>query len=154
MPLSTLFQVLHLGGLAVYGLSLFYFSARLGAANEDTEGLCRVRRFLKWGPVLGLSMGALIAGGLGLFYQQNGGFFWETSTRAGQLDLLKHLGFLVLWVSHFHLEIWTQDPLRKLDGPSGPSDKAAWRVACSRVRIQLRLNTLAFASLFALSLWA
>jgi len=153
LPLSTLFLLLHLGGLAVYGLSLFYFSAQLGAGNKEEEGLQRVRRFLRWGPVLGLSMGALIAGGLGLFYQQNGAFVWDAATRSGQFELLKHLGFLVLWVSHFHLEIWTQDPLRKLDGPTGPSDKTAWQVACARVRLQLRLNTLAFASLCALSLW-
>lgn len=152
MTSSSLFQLLHLGGLAVYGLSLLYFSVRLRAPWDQKENVDRVRQFLRWGPVLGISMGALIAGGLGLFFLQQGGFVWETSTNEGLLTLLKHLGFLFLWISHFHLEIWTQDPLRKLDGPTGPTDPSSWSHTAQRVRLQLRLNAVVFSLLFGLSI--
>ena len=82
MSPTWIFCSLHLAGAAVYGLSVLFFVVLLSLAGTDEVRRARHRRFLSWGPVLGLSMGALIAGGIGLYYQQNGAFVWGTETHA------------------------------------------------------------------------
>jgi hypothetical protein len=151
MTQNALFQSLHFTGVAVYGLSILFFVILLWRSGSEAERLQRHRRFLSWGPVLGLSMGALIFGGLGLYYLEQGGFKWGLADRDEQLTAITHGLFLVLWVSHFHLEIWTQEPLRKLDGENGPSDMSAWEAACTRVSRQLRFNLLLFLAIAWLS---
>jgi hypothetical protein len=153
LPPTWIFCSLHLTGLAVYGFSILFFVVLLSLPGAEEIRRTRHFRFLSWGPVLGLSMGALIAGGLGLFYQQNGAFVWGTGTHEDQMVLLKHLSFLVLWISHFHLEIWTQDPLRKLTTLNSPEETAAWETACRRVGLQLRLNAAAFVLIGVLAFW-
>lgn len=153
MSPTWIFCSLHLAGAAVYGLSVLFFAVLLSLAGTDEVRRARHRRFLSWGPVLGLSMGALIAGGIGLYYQQHGAFVWGTETHEEQMVLLKHLSFLVLWVSHFHLEIWTQDPLRKLSPENSPEDASAWERTCRRVGWQLRFNAIAFLLIGALAFW-
>ena len=69
---------------------------------------------------MGLSMGALILGGLGAWYLQHGNAFeWPRETLKDQLSLAKIGVFLVLWVSSFHLEIWSLEPIRKAQRKGG-----------------------------------
>jgi len=151
MTTTGVSQSLHIFGVAIYGLSILFFVLLLWKTGTQAERRQRHQRFLNWGPVLGLSMGALIFGGLGLHYLNQGGFIWEIDTQEGQRTALKHGLFLILWISHFHLEIWTQEPLRKLDPEQKPEDAAAWTAACTRVSRQLRFNLALFLLLAGLS---
>ena len=151
MASETLFSILHYPAVALYSLSILFFAANLSRNGDMTQKRRRVKNFLSWGPVLGLSMGALIAGGLGLHYLAMDGFHWSTQGSDNQRVVLKHGIFLLLWISHFHLEIWTQEPLRKLETESSETPSPEWARAHRNVRHQLLLNSGLLLGLGALS---
>jgi len=153
MASETLFAALHYPATALYSLSILYFAVVLSLKGDVPTRRNRVHKFLSWGPVLGLSMGALIAGGLGLHYLAMDGFHWSTQDGEHQRTLIKHSVFLVLWVSHFHLEIWTQEPLRKLGNETQAEPSPAWSKAHHKVRRQLVFNSALILCLGGLSMW-
>lgn len=152
MTKYDLFQTLHFAGVAIYGLTAAGCWLAIGLAKDPIKKHRFVRMFLKAGPVLGLSLGALIFGGLGTHYLDFGGFIWSLETPESQQIATKHLLFLVFWVSHFHLEIWTQEPLRTLERTETKPDYEAWTTATRPVWRQLSFNILLFAGLGAYSL--
>lgn len=156
MAIDLFFSALHWLGATIYGGSLIAFSLLLAMRSlivgEQSEGVMRV--FKAWGPGLGLSMGALILGGAVMHFRTHGAFVWPTGTLAHQLILAQHLVFLALWASSFHLEIWTLDPVRKLEGPSGIQDRANYERACASATRQALLNATLFLICGSLGIFA
>ncbi|MEC7241851.1 MAG: hypothetical protein VXW32_11515 [Myxococcota bacterium] len=152
MSQYNLFQNLHVGGAIIYGLTAIGCWLAIATARSLEDNHRRVERFLALGPVLGLSLGALILGGLGLHYHIAGGFNWSFATPETQRTATTHLLFLVFWISHFHLEIWTIEPLRKLQREEDQPHLGNWKTATRPVFRQLSANVLLFAALAALSL--
>jgi len=143
LTLSWLFESLHWLGTTIYCGSVLGFALVLGLAPrlERVDEVAAMDIYRAWGAILGLAMGTLILGGLGAWYLQHGqSFRWPLDSVADQLSVAKHLVFLVLWVSSFHLEIWTLDPIRKLQAEGGISDRAAWDRTYGRVVSQLTVN--------------
>jgi uncharacterized membrane protein len=151
--MDFLFASLHWLGFTVYGGSLIAFALLMLAARlldpVEIEKVMRVWRY--WGAGLGVSMGALIFGGLARYYQLNGGFSWPLDTTAQQLTAAKHAAFLLLWASSFHLEIWTLEPLRKLERAGDPGP---WDAAAARVTRQATFNAVLFVVVGLLALAA
>jgi putative copper export protein len=154
--LITALALLHWIATALYGGSLTAFAVLLSMRHrlsplrpEDV-----MRTFRAWGAGLGLSMGALILSGLLIRFLQDGGFAWPADTDADVLRRAKAILFLVLWVSSFHLEIWTLEPCRKLDQGGVIQDAAAYEATSRRVNAQLWLNTALFWVIGALGLLA
>jgi hypothetical protein len=88
-------------------------------------------------------MGAIFFGGLGLHYLQAGGFVFTESMNSSQLPL-KYGIFALLWLSSFHLEIWTLQGVRNLDPNSElqvTEITPAYTAAAGRVSNQLLVNT-------------
>ncbi len=134
-------SVHHLGAM-VYGGSVIAFAVLLSVARrlESFDEVSVLDVYRAWGSGLGLAMGALIFGGLGAWYLQHGGFVWPLASEADQLSAVKLALFLVLWVSSFHLEIWTLEGIRKLQSQGSVSDPEAWGKAFDRVVSQLSVN--------------
>lgn len=152
--LAYLLSALHWLGVTIYGGGLLGFAALMLASRllEPIDLRVVMRAWRYWGAILGLSMGGLILGGLGGYYLEHGAFTWPLDTAAQRLIAAKHAVFLVLWFSSFHLEIWTLEPLRRLD-PDGP-DAAGWAAAARRVTAQATLNALLFLAVGLLALAA
>ncbi len=152
--LSYLLIALHWLGVTVYGGGLLGFAALMVSAHvlEAIDLRVVLRAWRYWGATLGLSMGGLILGGLGAYYLEHGAFSWPLDTAPQRLTAAKHALFLPLWFSSFHLEIWTLEPLRRLD-PDGP-DAAAWEAAARRVTAQASVNALLFIAVGLLALAA
>ena len=108
-------------GFLVYGGGIFAFallsllSARLG--GPSTALILRVYR--AFGPGLGLGLGATVLGALTFHYGTVGAFTWgaEAAT-GGAVGFASWLVFFGIWASNIQLEVWTLEPLRKLD-PDG-----------------------------------
>ena len=149
MSQYDLFQTLHLTGAALYGLTAVGCWVAITAARSPETNHRQVERFLALGPVLGLSLGALILGGLGVHYHEAGGFHWDFDTPETKQTAIKHLVFLMFWVSHFHLEIWTQEPLRKLQREEDKPDLEVWQDVTKPVWRQLTVNVVLFVTLAA-----
>ena len=115
-------------GFVAYGGPLVAFAFLLGFRSQvlalDTVGL--VRAFRSLGPVLGLSLGLCVLGGLSAHALQHGGFSWSLE-RPG--ELVAWASFFALWVSNIRLEIWTLDPLRLLDKDGVITDEATYASA-------------------------
>lgn len=144
MTLSWLFEALHWLGTTVYCGSVLSFALVLSLAPrlERVNEVAVMDVYRAWGAILGLSMGALIFGGLGAWFLQHGQTFtWPAASERDQLSIAKHGVFLLLWTSSFHLEIWTLDPIRKLQASGAISDRAAWDETYGRVVGQLTVNT-------------
>ncbi|MEE2751878.1 MAG: hypothetical protein VX519_10640 [Myxococcota bacterium] len=145
--LSLLFSLsmwVHLLGAVLYGGPLVCFAIALsiparfsGVGRHQLIGM-----YQRFGSLMGLSMGALIFGGIGLHWAQ-WGLHWPGGGVSGQLGI-KYGVFFVLWVSSFHLEIWTIDPIRL-----GAPEPAKHVVRFIR---QLQVNSLLFLAVLALSL--
>ncbi len=152
MTSEWLLLTLHHLGVVVYGGSVIAFAVLLGLAPrlERLDERAVMGVFRAWGSGLGLSMGALIFGGLGAWYLQHGGLTWDAGTESDLISLFKLGFFVVLWASSFVLEIWTLDPIRK---PSS-ADSEAWRRAYGRVVSQLSINALLVVVIGALGVAA
>lgn len=98
-----------------------------------------IRAFRSFGSIFGLSMGATILTTLIIWYQDTGSFDLTWTT---QNDILTNLGvfvFLILWASNCILEIWTLDPLRKMDAPPRLDE---WDKAVNHFRQHLVLHAI------------
>jgi hypothetical protein len=71
-------------------------------------------------------MGGLVLGALAVHYLKAGRFAWSWSDGAHQLDLAAWLVFFVVWANNCRVEVWTLDPLRKLDKDGQISDRARY----------------------------
>lgn len=156
MVWELLLSVLQWVGACAYGGSLLAFAililVRETVAGPDTERVVRI--FQAWGPGLGLSMAALVYSSVGLYWLQHDfSFSWPLDTLPQQLTLASHLTFLALWASSFHLEIWTLDPVRKLDA-AGLSDRQGYEAAVRTVNIQMWVNVSLFLTAGCLLLLA
>ena len=114
----------------LYGGPLVAFTAvvlaaRLGAVPYLSLQQA-VRAYRAWGPGLGVSLGLTILFLLSAHWLQQGAFTWPGDTPHPQLTLAAWLTFFVLWVSNLWLEVWTLEPLRKLDAPDKPFDATAF----------------------------
>ena len=114
----------------------------LGADYDDgyvawLNGVEIFRAYRAWGPGLGLSLGATVFGGLGAHYLEHGAFAWSLERPA---ELLGWLTFFAMWVSNIKLEVWTLEPLRKLDRERGLTDEAAFEAATAPVARHLLVH--------------
>jgi hypothetical protein len=110
-----------------------------------------VRTYRAWGPGLGLSLGATVLGALLHRWFTTGGFTWGWATAAEQLDLAGWLCFLVMWASNVKLEVWTLEPLRKLDQDGVITDESAFAAGTRGLSRHLALQ--AVLALAVLILW-
>ncbi len=88
-------------------------------------------------------MGAIVFGGAGLHYGAAGGFGFPDTLASSQLPT-KYGIFAVLWVSSFHLEIWTLQGVRSIDPTSELQVSEVsqdYNQAASRVSNQLIFNS-------------
>jgi hypothetical protein len=141
-------------GLMVYGGSLLAMTILIGCARAGVIPYIRledaVRVYRAWGPGLGLSMGAIVFFGLSHHYLGTGAFHWP-------LDAATTPAWVVLflaWVSNLRLEVWTLDPLRKLDGEGGVGDTAAYREAAGTLLGHLVAQDLLIFATVVLFYWA
>lgn len=150
---TQVFKTIHITGIGVYSavVVLFAFYVAICRFREGSNTLIALRRFRSFGIVIGLSMGAIFFGGVGLQYAPDGVFIFQVPEFSGLMSL-KYLVFLVLWISSFHLEIWTLQGIRSIDPDLNllPSEIGQDYVAASnRVSNQLICNTgLLFALIY------
>ncbi len=146
MTLQTACLLLHTLGLAVYGGAVVLFAVLLAIpARRSRIGKHQLlTAYQAWGPFQGLAMGALIAGGIGV-HLFAWGLHWPPEGAAPGL-VAKYSVFFLLWVSSFHLEIWTLEPIRR-NAPEPASHVA-------RVSRQVQANALLFGIVLCLSFCA
>jgi len=101
-----------------------------------------VRTYRAWGPGLGLSLGACIVGTVLGHWLDHGSFDLGPDTPARPWMVAVYGVFLASWVSNIKLEIWTLEPLRKLDSdaPAPPPDAAAYSAATTRLSRHMMLH--------------
>ena len=119
-------------GFLMYGGPMIAFTILVVLApripHVQTWDVVRVYR--SWGPGFGLSLGAPVLGALSLHWIQAGSFTWADSTT---LESVGWVLFLVMWTSNFILEIWTLEPLRKLDQEGNVSDPSRYNAQTQRL---------------------
>ena len=137
--LQTLALALRDVGFVLYGGPLVAFAVLVGlrAHLVSANGVEIFRAYRAWGPGLGLSLGATVFGGLGAHYLEHGAFAWSLERPA---ELLGWLTFFAMWVSNIKLEVWTLEPLRKLDRERGLTDEAAFEAATAPVARHLLIH--------------
>lgn len=127
--MATLVHALVDLGSSVYAGLVVGFAILL-AVQPAVTGRPRSEVARVWrsaGPIVGLSMGAWVAGLIGERFVTTGTFAFGWADARAQLDLATWLVFGVLWVSSFVNEIWTMDPLRAAaDADGRPTDVAAF----------------------------
>lgn len=142
---SQLFQTIHLTGFGIYSSVVVFFTVYITFCrlSKSRTPLTAVRRYQWFGAILGLSMGAIVFGGAGLHYGAAGGFGFPDTLASSQLPT-KYGIFAVLWVSSFHLEIWTLQGVRSIDPTSELQVSEVsqdYNQAASRVSNQLIFNS-------------
>ena len=130
--------VVYAGGIACFAL-LAALSARVGGPPTAQV----LRMFRAFGPGLGISLGLTIFAALLGHFATMGSFSWGVHPDTGGLPGLLAWGvFFAAWVSNIQLEVWTLEPLRKLDpaGTGQATDAAALEHATRRVVRHLGLQ--------------
>ena len=140
--LITLSLLLRDLGFVMYGGSIFAFTTLIALAQRDVIPYVRleeaVRVYRAWGPGLGLSMGAIVFGALAHHFLTTGGFTWPLSAASTPAWAI----FFCAWVSNLRLEVWTLDPVRKLDDGQGITDRSAYETAVRWLVAHLASQTL------------
>ncbi|MFT5685093.1 MAG: MFS family permease, partial [Myxococcota bacterium] len=131
----TAAQILQNLGFLLYGGPLVAFTILIATADAlpHMKRWDLVRSYRAWGPGLGISLGASIFGMLVAYWLEHGSFSWGWSTPDEVQILAAWLTFFVLWVSNLKLEVWTLEPLRKLDSDGIVQDEAAYTAATGRL---------------------
>ncbi|MDG1482094.1 MAG: hypothetical protein P8R54_21055 [Myxococcota bacterium] len=131
----TAAQILQNLGFLLYGGPLVAFTIIITAASAlpHMKPWDLVRSYRAWGPGLGLSLGASIFGMLAAYWLKHGEFSWGWSTPGEVQILAAWVTFFIMWVSNLKLEVWTLEPLRKLDGDAGVTDEEAYSAATKRL---------------------
>ncbi len=131
-------------GFVVYGGPMVAWAILLAAQGRlnslDAPSIIRV--FRAWGPGFGLSLGACVLGALLTRYLETEAFYWSLDTPEQRLDTGVWGLFLLMWVSNIKLEIWTLDPLRKLDGEDGITDPDSYRSSATKLKRHLAVHAL------------
>ena len=113
--MRELVQILQYAGFALYALPILWSVLALMRASAASESLKTLRHFRRLGPLLGLSLGACILGTLAGIWLDHGVFELRWSTEAARVESAMYITFFAVWVSNIKLEVWTLEPLRKLD---------------------------------------
>lgn len=139
-------------GFLLYGGPLIAFTILVLLADRvSRDEPWRVVRVLQsWGPGLGVSLGFTVLGALSLRWLDHGQFSWGWDNLTQLWDLALWLSFLALWISNVRLEVWTLEPLRKLDRDGVLSDPVAYRERLGGVRVHLVFHTLLIVSVVVL----
>lgn len=136
---ATLLQNL---GFLLYAGPMIAFAILVGARRHiphlRTWDLMRTYR--AWGAGFGLSMGATVLGALARYGLQTGGFSWTFDSPEATLVSATFLCFFGLWASNIILEIWSLEPLRKLDKEGVIADVDAYEAAAGRFHRHLSLQ--------------
>jgi len=151
--MRDLANILQLVGFGLYALPILWCTALLLWKGEHPDIVVPLRHFRKFGPVLGLSLGACILGALVGIWMDHGEFTFNWSTDHGRLSGAAVITFFAVWVSNIKLEIWTLEPVRKLDHqpPQQPSDMPAFFRAVGSLRTHLMLHSVGLVSVVILS---
>ena len=130
----TAAQILHTLGFLLYGGPLVAFTILITTADviPHVKRWDLVRVYRAWGPGLGLSLGATILGRLTAYYIENGAFSWGWSSPEEIQVTAAWLTFFAMWISNLKLEVWTLEPLRKLDDGT-ITDEAAYASATQQL---------------------
>lgn len=125
-------------GFLVYGggICTFALMAQLSARVGGLPTAHVLRTYRGFGPGLGLGLGAAVFGALTAHFGMAGAFSWGLdAATGGAAGFAAWLVFFALWMSNIQLEVWTLEPLRKLDpdGTGVASDAAALDRATSAV---------------------
>lgn len=110
-----------------------------------------VRVYRAWGAGFGLSLGACILGGLSGYWLRTGSFAWGFGTSEEALISATFLVFFAMWISNLFLEVWTLEPLRKLDQNGVIKDEAAYRAGASKLSRHMLAQALLAASVAILA---
>lgn len=142
-------------GLMVYGGSLFALTILVACARIKVIPTVRlpeaIRVYRAWGPGLGLSMGAIVLYALLHHYLTRGAFSWPLDDAATPAWAV----FFVAWVSNLRLEVWTLDPLRKLDSPEdGIADMPAYERAADWLLAHMTAQSLLIITTIVLFFFA
>jgi len=133
--LTTLAQILHDLGMMLYAGPFVAFTVliALGRHLPHMQPWDVVRTYRAWGAGLGLAMGAWVLGLLARHYLVSGGFTWGWLNLWQGFTLASHLVFLALWIWNVRVEVWSLEPLRRLDEKGQIADPVAYAAATGRL---------------------
>ncbi len=129
-------------GMLLYGGPLIAFTILITSTRYTHAAPWNfIRSYQAWGVGLGLSLGLSIFGMLTAYWLEHGAFVWGWQTAEQQQTLALWLTFLVMWVSNIKLEVWTLEPLRKLDQGGTITDEAAYLKQTGRLLRHMWLHS-------------
>jgi len=123
-------------GFGIYS-AIFLRCGLLNIARPNEAALARLMRA---GPVLGISLGVAIFALIASIWLTHGRFVLADFPPWGQLTLAV---LFILWISNLVFEIWTLDPVRKLEGGSSEATQA----------VKIARTHLLAHCLFVIGLW-
>jgi hypothetical protein len=105
-----MFWALYIGPMLAFAVLLTFREHIKSLSDEHL-----VRAFQSYGAPFGLSFGTLIFLLLYSRWQQYGEFNLYWSTTSDQYQSIAIIIGIIVWLSNLVLEVWTLDPLRKMD---------------------------------------
>ena len=142
--MRDLAQIVQYAGFLLYSVPIFWSALSILRAPSQEATLQKLRTFRRLGPLLGLSLGACIFGTLAGIWLDHSEFSLRWSSQVEQTESAMYVAFFAVWVSNIKLEIWTLDPLRKLDPDSTriPTLEGRLQTAIHAARKHISLHAL------------
>ncbi len=142
-PLAPLANALHAVGMVLYAGPMVAFSVLVALRRRlpHMQPWDVIRTYRAFGAGLGLSMGAWVFGLLLGYYIDHGAFAWSFDSPAARWTSARFLVFLALWAWNLRVEVWSLEPLRKLDQRGVVADPAAYGAAAGRLLRDMGLQS-------------
>lgn len=142
--LTNLAQILHDLGMLLYAGPFLAFTVLVSLSSRlpHLKPWDVVRTYRAWGSGLGLAMGTWVLGLLARHYLVHGSFTWGWANLWQSLTLAAHVVFLALWIWNVRVEVWSLEPLRKLDDKGTIADPPAYTAATGRLARDMSIQGL------------
>jgi hypothetical protein len=104
-------HIVELAGFSLYAVPFLWLGTKTLTQRSGQSAVTNLQRFVRFGPMLGLSLGICIFGSLGGLWLDYGQFSW---TGMPDQFVARQLIFGMMWVSNIKFEIWTLDGIRDM----------------------------------------
>lgn len=142
-PLAPLAAALHDLGMVLYVGPMVAFTVLIAMHRRlrPMQPWDVVRTYRAWGAGLGLSMGAWVLGLLLGYYIDQGAFVWRFDSPTARWTTARFLVFLALWAWNLRVEVWSLEPLRRLDQDGVVADPGSYAAATARLVRDMALQS-------------
>ena len=156
---ADFFTIMYAAPVITFAILLWLAPLTTSSVNggSPTADQQTIANWLSLGPILGVSLGLAIFAAIGNHWFAHGEMTWHFTTPQEKGESLAWVTLLIMWISNIKLEIWTNEPLRKMLRSTGSDDlvgnEQKFQQAVRALSVHLKLQATLVMAVIILFNW-